>query len=431
LLDSLLSKGVEQWAIWQPLVGNTNVLRYRDLVENPLPSYNHGIYWDIPKRYYRDFTAITVEFSIPKYWYGHNVHLLYGWYKALQHFRLWFGEVLGLGRYRLPKIDTWKVKRCDLCYAWRLGDQEQADAFINGLKRLNYPWKKPRHYSGTALWKGSTYSAKFYAKYPEFRANSTKKLIKAGADPEWVESWERKAEGVVRFEITGRAQWLKRQNIETVADLIQPISYCQVTPELLEWAKTLNASEPERILQMLMPMLIKEGYIELTPENGISIEVDKTITFPELRSPPLKPDGSIMVVPGGSIISRVIDRPTYLLQEYLKKLVGDGDMSMKDQVLEKLKQHYSDAKALRLMGFWLYAREFGLDEAKAMYTEPTYYRNRSDIKKAGVNIVEKGDRLVKVDFKIQVPSDRVVNRYDDFRTHANILNFSGNHRNQA
>lgn len=431
LHNLIASKGREQWGIWRPLLGEIYLCRNRDVVETDLPSYRHEINWDIPDRYRRDDTALTVEFSVPKYWYGHNVSLLYDWQGALNHFRSWFSDALQLGRAKLPKIETWKVRRCDFCYAWQVGSQDEADAFIDALKRLRYPYKKPRHYSGTAFWPGTTYSAKVYAKHPEFRKNSIKKLIKGGADPEWVEALERKAEGVVRFEITGRPKWLKERGIETVKDLMQTVRFVQVTPELWEWAHSLDNSKPERVIQMLLPMLAEGGHVEFSPETGFVVEDDKPITFPELRSPPLPPDGSIVTVPGGTIISRAVEMPTYIVQQYLKKLVGEGDMSMKDQVLEKLQDCYGDAKALRLMGFWLYVREFGTDRGIALFKKTVFYRNRSDLEKAGVYLLEKGDRLIKVDFKMQVPSDRVVNRHDDFRDHEHIINFLERTKKQA
>lgn len=431
LYDLVETNGRDQWAIVRRQVGEIVICRNRDVIESDLPSYRHEINWDIPDRYQKNHTALTVEFSLPKYWYGHNVRLLYDWQGKLNEFRLWFGEALGLGRYQLPKIETWKVKRCDFCYAWRLPSQEEADALIDVVKRLKYPYKKGQHYAHTAFWPGSTYSVKVYAKYHEFQANSVAKLIKADADPGWVAWLERESEGVVRFEITGRWRWLKDRGIKTVKDLMQTVSYCQVTSELWEWAQSVEGGEPVAVIQALLPILAEGGYVDFSPEAGIAIEVDKPITFPELRSPPLGDDGTVYSVPGGTIISRAVELPTYIVQEYLKKLVGEGDMSMKDQVELKLKQHYKSDKALRLMGFWLYVREFGLSRGIATFSKPTYYRNRSDLEKAGVYLLEKSDRLIKVDFKMQVPSDRVVNRHDDFRDHQNILNFSDRTNKQA
>lgn len=103
-------------------------------------------------------------------------------------------------------------------------------------------------------------------------------------------------------------------------------------------------------------------------------------------------------------------------------------MSVKDKVLDKLKESYSNSKALLLMGFWLQIQTFGCNDVKAMYAERTYYRKMKELQEAGVTVIEATDGLIKVDpnffntFKLAAPSDRVTNKFDDFRGSDNLLN---------
>lgn len=424
LYDLVMSKEREHWGLFRPQEGTIWIRYLKDLVTSNHPSYERDIFWSISDHYTDEKTFLTVELSIPKYQYGHNVHLLYGWLEVLQEFRKSIQKQLQLTRSPLPPIEDWLVRRCDFCYAWRLPNQDTAVALINAMKRLRYPWKKPRIYPTSVVWPGRTYSVKIYAKHPEFRANDLKRMLKAGASHEFVNEVECKALGVIRFEITGRNQWLKTIGIETVSDLTGKAINWAISPDLMKWMKSLD-DVVENLIPVVLKIVEAEGHCDCK-----KLDSGEPITFPDLISPPLPPENKTYRIPGGTIIPVVMNRPMFLIHKYLSKLVGTGDMSIKDKVMEKLRESYSDNKAARLMGFWLQIQTFGCDEVREIYTQPTYYRNMSDLKKAGVTILESTNNLVKVDpnffntFKLAAPSDRVTNQFDDFRGSDNLLNLS-------
>jgi hypothetical protein len=379
---------------------------------------------------------MAVELSLPKLYYygGHNIHLLYDWPSALELLKKIIKDEF---RWRnLPPIESWLVVRCDFCYAWRLPSQELADGLIDGLKRLKYPWKEPQHRQHSAFWPGTTYSAKVYKKYQEFRANDMKKMLKAGANPDWVNHLEEMSKGVVRFEITGKRKFLQRLNITTVGDLRGKALIQHISPELHEWIKSqVNRSKKagklangpeteEAVIDTLMTMMAAMGQIELSGEDGYKVTPGMTVMIPSIDIP------SGLSIPEGCIKFETQPIVDYILKTYLRKLVGNGDMSMADEVLAKLQSAYPGAKGGRLMGTWTMVQKMGSKVVMEAMGRDAYYRDLRDMKAVDVFIMEQVDGLVKVgdgffkNYKIEIPSPHVVNQYDDYRDGDNLLNLN-------
>jgi hypothetical protein len=132
---------------------------------------------------------------------------------------------------------------------------------------------------------------------------------------------------------------------------------------------------------------------------------------------------------GSGFILRKTDRPTAILQYLLTKFLGvNPGMQHTDEVEALLNDAFKPVKAARLMGMWLYVQRFGTDRAKEAFGHNSYYVARRDMKKAGVSLIEPPKNVVRLEpkfwdkFKVQVPSEFVVNKVDDFRNSGNVLN---------
>ena len=443
LADSVANDG---WVkcLFHPLRGE-HYLRYTPgIIEGnseKRASHDRDIRWSVPWDETWHATGklgktppyyMAIELSLPKLRYGHNISLLYDWPQELEYLKEIIKEHFGWRN--LPSIETWLVNRCDFCYAWKMPSQEIADTLIDGLKRLKYPWKKPQHREHSAFWPGKTYSAKVYKKYQEFQANDLKKLIKAKANPDWVQYYEEKSKGIVRFEITGRKRFLDRQGITTVKDLLGDIAVYHVSPELGQWikertnwsrkaGKLANGPEDEiAVTNLLLAVLSSWGVFERNDDGKPILDVGTLYKTPGITAQ----NGDVL--PAGYIGIEVMPVVTNILKTYLSKLVGSGDMSLADQVLEKLQATYSGAKPGRLMATWTLIQKMGCEVTKGAMGHDAYYRDLRALKSAGVSIMEQVDGLIKVEdsffkeFKLEIPSHHVVNQYDDFRDSDNVLN---------
>jgi hypothetical protein len=387
---------------------------------------------------------MTIEFSIPKFKYGHNISLLYDWVAELEvlkeSLKEWFGW------RSLPNVENWLVGRVDFCYVWRLPDEDTALSLIELMKRLKFPYKKPQHYPGTAFWPGGkhgTFSAKMYAKGQEFRANDLPKLIEANSDSDWLNNLEERAKRQVRFEITGRPRLLKQLGIKTVADLMGEAVTYTVTPELWAWVKDLvkmsewtltPIKDPSRVIEMLLLRATAQGALPSEEEpygpfGPIAYELKKgqTVDIPEMNTAP-DADGNRVTIPAGSIRVEIQSKTEYVLQTYFKKLVGSGDMSNADEVKEILQKYHPGAKGGRLYQTWLMIQREGVEEAKRMLGNDAFYRDVRKLRSLGINILEKTGVLINPDnefwsrFKLEIPSPFVENVVDEDRTGDNLIN---------
>lgn len=377
-------------------------------------SYHRELRWDIPHDYIDRDCRLLIEFSVPKYWYGNNIHLLYDFAQALRHLKSSLETQFELkGKARLPDVMTWQVLRADLCYAWRFTSQELAQRYLDSLKRLHYPRKRPTYYPTAILFAGHTYSFKVYLKFPEFKSHDRKELLKAKASLEWINHLEALAYGVLRAEATLRQKYLKRNGIETVSDLVEPVV-------LIEWHE-------DQTKHPYHPKLSVDSFLAHQEELGVRLEDGTVLTMPPVQVGYFDENGKIAAYPhpGGDFTLRKLDRTVVILKRLLVKFIGENaGMQQADQVETKLMGAYKPIKAARLMSFWLYIQRFGSEKAKEMFGSRNYYYCKSDLKKAGVSLAEPPKVTDEMqDFKLEIPSRFVTNRVDDFRDHSNILNF--------
>jgi Phage replication protein CRI len=419
----------DHWAIFNPQRSGLVIRRVTGLAETDQHSYHRELRYDIPDHWKSDESYLTLEFSIPKFWYGHNVSLLYDWVTALEYLRTLLPKQIGLGRSSLPPVGEWLVNRVDFCYAWKLPDQQCADMLISALSRLNYPYKKPVIYSDSVMWPGTTYSVKVYNKLNEFKQHDLKAMLEQGKSLEWINSIEAKAEGVVRFEVTCRTRWLKRQGIKTISDLSgidEERSCVSVDFEIKRFFDSVGIVQidPE-LIQSLIEYGIK---VEVVPTE--SSDLAYLLYDKPYRIPPCIFDyaGKSYDFPGGLLTFKTVSKPLGFLQFFLKKFVGDGSMSVHDTVQRKLDQKYKPSKASRLMGTWLQIQKYGSYHVKSRLGKSTYYQEVKDLKDAGVMLIESNENIVITSpdffshFKLDLPSPYAVNKVDDFRDGDNLLN---------
>lgn len=416
-----------RWVLYNDKTGEILFRQVSGLAQTDGASYHRELRWDIPKTWEPN-SKLVLEFSVPKFWYGHNIRLLYNFLEVLEHFRKLLNEQFNLQRSPLPQALDWAVMRVDPCYAWRFPNQLAAHQYLEGLKHFSYPKKKPIIYETSIVFPGTTYSLKFYEKYPEFRVHDLKALVKSGAALEWVNLLEALAIGVLRCEATLRAKFLKRQGINTVADLLTPVTH-------LEWDSELSSHPNFNELYSLAT---------ITREYSRAKGIDAEANIAAGRETPLM-DGMVMSAdpcdlmvdgkcvyhhPGGGFTVRMSNKLINLLQYFISRFLGDNvKMQSADEVKALLLQKYKPIKASRLTSFWLYVQRFGETDAKTTFGKSNFYRCKADLRKAGISLVDEPKHVTRADldflrkFELTVPSPYVTNQYDDKRDSLNVLDF--------
>lgn len=180
----------------------------KELVNILTKKFNVGSYDShITIRLYNNELAY-LEFSVPKMYYGHNVYMIapedifFICDKVRAVLVKMFGE--------FPECYEWKIKRLDLCYAWKLPSEYIANQVMNIFRGLSVNRKKSHFYDTSVMWYGRTQCFKFYCKYPEFYEHDFKELKKKGFN-DLAYQFLNIAEGVVRFEVTLRTTSLTRE----------------------------------------------------------------------------------------------------------------------------------------------------------------------------------------------------------------------------
>lgn len=417
----------EQWVKWNPKSREITFIRKFGLAETDSESFHRELRWDIPERFSESGTHLVIEFSVPKYWYGHNIRLLYDVIPALNHLKDRLEAGFKLKRHKLPSVETWKLKRADICYAWNLhSNQTLAQRLLDTLKHHHFPRKKPTIRPDSIFLGGATYSVKFYLKLPEFKAHDRKELLKRNAAHEWIDYLEKIAEGVLRYEVTLRHRYLKREGIETVGDLLT--EYVQFSHDVPFEGETATIAWMIGVVAYhaggndLLKLLPSADMIEVGRMAAAFIFGQKELTTPALT---FEVGGNEYHYPGGTFKVTQFTKALSIGQKILEKFVG-GNLAMRkvDQVIDVLSARYKSVKAGRLTSFWLFVQKFGTERAKKVHGANSYYYNVRQLKEAGVSLVEppSGNVVDLEDFRFILPSHYVTNAHDDFRDCENVLN---------
>jgi hypothetical protein len=339
-----------QWATFHPDTGETKLRRVVGLAHADQNSFHRDIKWDVPYYYSEDGTFLTVELSLPKLYYGHNIHLLYSFVPALELLKSMLEECFGFRRRgKLPSVYEWELWRLDICYAWKCPSEEVARQVIDSLTHLHFPRKKPHIYPGESiLFAGTTYSLKFYRKFPEFRKHDLKAMIKAQASLEWVNHCEEIAKGIVRTEATLRRKYLKKQGITKVSDLFRP---------LVEYE--FNTEEHPKDFDYETAIFAITSYHESLEDERDWNDIEWESADGTCFNAPEGHEFNYWTMEGGfnyrhtgsGFILRKTDRPTAILQYLLTKFLGvNPGMQHTDEVEALLNDAFKPVKAARLMG---------------------------------------------------------------------------------
>lgn len=149
---------------------------YREAIK--VGSHNHSIIIN-PKE---TFGGIFVEFSVPKYVFGNNVEMIKP-REVREHLEKFKSEMESHFDIKLSSLESWEIFRLDFCYNWTLQESTIARGAMDFIQKIDYPRKKKYLYDTSVMYKGSSYTIKFYLKGPEFLKNSRKEMEqKRGVD---------------------------------------------------------------------------------------------------------------------------------------------------------------------------------------------------------------------------------------------------------
>lgn len=411
------------WALMHQQSGETVVRKFRGLAQTDGESYHREIRFDYPPRWSED-ARLWVEFSLPKFWYGHNIILLYDWPQALRHFRALLVDQFHLKRLKLAPIESWEVWRADCCYAYKFPSQQLAQLYLDSLKRMRFPRKQPAIHPHSIFWGGGTYAFKIYLKLPEFQAHDRKELCKKEVNPEWIDFLDESANGVFRVEASLRRKYLMRMGVKTVEDLMSEKTWMEFDPHL----EKISGFDPNlSVLAICTYHLNQHGVTD--------IDLDKPghsfVSGCHYHAPDIRLDSDVLGYyhPSGGFTYYKMPVPMAKLRELLYRFLGGVQgMETIDKVEAALSAHYKSVKVARLVGFWLYVKQFGAEKAKQCFGEQSYYYNRRQLKSAGVGLVEANENIIKADpeffrnFGLDIPSPYAFHKTDEFRNSGNILN---------
>lgn len=432
----------EQWARVSLKSGELRLFRVDGLASTDQHSFHRDIRWDLSPKYIPQKTWLTVELSLPKLFYGDNIRLLYDSLAGLELLRRFLNRTFNLRtRAQLPEPKTWLVKRLDACYTWRFPDQEHVEHFFKGLSAQRFPYKEPTKRPTSLTFTAgpsSTYSAKFYLKLPEFLKHDARAMRKDKAPESEIRFREHLANGILRFEVTLRQKWLKRNEILTVSNMLDPVKRMVFDDDLV--ATLTPFFNPALVASCVSSIYLQEHKDDLTlprtPEGEILLKDGDYFAVPA----GVYQCGSYLYNhPGGGFRMEITDNPLEkILREMLEKMVGkDAQLAVADRVKQKLTATYKPATAANLTAFWLFIQKFGADEALNTYGRDAYYYKKRQLKKAGVTLLERKENTILAKdffntFGLEIPSEYVGNKVDDYRDSQSVLNLSDyqRHSNQ-
>ncbi len=144
-----------------------------------------------------------IEFSVPKYFKGNNVEMIYP-HQLPEILSRLYDELCEYMNYKLADIYTWPIYRLDVCYNWIFKDTNEATYAMDFLRRIDFPRKKKYIYDTSVMYKGTAYTVKFYAKGSEFQAHDFDKIEINRAMA--LQAW---ADHIVRFEVNLKRVYLQ------------------------------------------------------------------------------------------------------------------------------------------------------------------------------------------------------------------------------
>jgi hypothetical protein len=154
-----------------------------------------------------DDGSCYLEFSLPKFVFGHNIYLV-----SPEKLEYYLDEVANEINKKIapfPYPIFWEYERIDFCYAWQFLDDRACKSDIDIIQNIKYPRRSTYHYGTSCMFVGDSDTVKFYMKHPEFHAHDFVELKKTG-HTEVAFNLLNRANGILRFEVSVRKRELKR-----------------------------------------------------------------------------------------------------------------------------------------------------------------------------------------------------------------------------
>lgn len=166
---------------------------------------------------YDNYFTITIEFSVQKFLDGHNVGT--GYDDPVKPLILLFSLIESYFQVKLPKMETWIIKRIDIGFNFIL-DKMGKLQFFETYSKVNYPRRRKQYYSGSGLYyAGTTTTLKIYDKGIEFRKHDYKKLLRmVPACTDEIYTVAKYADQVIRFEVEVKVKKLEDIGIHFIRD---------------------------------------------------------------------------------------------------------------------------------------------------------------------------------------------------------------------
>lgn len=164
-----------------------------------------------------------IEYSVPKFTRGYNVDDNDVSFNHLYSSASGIMAVLN-NFFECPPVETWRVTKLDLCFNYYSSDSQ---ILMLKLQKLEIMRKKKYVYDTSVMFKGATYSLKYYLKQPEYKIHDMGRIMKKS--PDLAEKLYKHAENIVRFEITLRDKALQR--------------FFEIRPVLLKYLLTQQSCE--------------------------------------------------------------------------------------------------------------------------------------------------------------------------------------------
>lgn len=196
--------------------------------------------------------GLFVEFSIPKYEKGNNIEMTHPQHLPFIMENL-YQELCVVLNYKLPHFSNWQLYRVDLCYNWLFKTVEETRHAMNFIQRIDYPRKQKYVYDTSVMYKGSSYTIKFYLKGPEFRKHDLSSI-----EYNTAMLLTPTANRILRFEISFKKAYLKslfEKDKVYLEDIVDPI----------------------KIESILSRFLTKKVFCYITTETMTKEEVEKKI----------------------------------------------------------------------------------------------------------------------------------------------------------
>lgn len=421
-----------QWIKYNPTTEEKQFVRVRGLIDSDQKSFRRDFFWDIPDSFKPGETFFTMELSLPKFWYRHNIWLLHNFGNAMDKLQELLEKQLEI---KFEYWIEWKIFRLDVCYAWKCPNQEIAKALINSLKKLKYPRKNPHIYEDSIMFSAPTYSLKFYLKYSEFMKHDYKILKKQAIGLENLQKLQKEALGVLRCEATMRSQYLKYKGIFCFGNLYDGATDYFDDDELKQNYPDIN--ENDNLRKFIAACIVKYHKPECTvliDEYGLEcndIEFQNEWSGGIFYAPECYVEINNVIVhfKGGGFVSEFTPKYLEALNKMIGKLIGEHrGIDKIDQIKGKLEKKYIQSKSSSLLAFWALIQREGTEEVKRIFGHDKYYRYKRDLRAAGIGVVESvrvinaAERFRK-DFRFEIPSQFIVNEKDHARGSEDVLEF--------